>query len=138
LTAFVESVVSGLDDPIDMDFARSFVADTSTERLVPELVDRLAGEVVKVPARVWKQMFTDLLVYDDDDEITRLDTPTLLVWGSADKLVDRDMQATLASRIRDAELVIYEGVGHTPRWEEPSRFARDVATFTQRSRSPRT
>ena len=28
--------------------------------------------------------------------------------------------------IRRAELLVYRGVGHTPRWEDPSRFARDV------------
>jgi pimeloyl-ACP methyl ester carboxylesterase len=43
LMAFVESVVDGLEDPIDPTFARSVVADTSSEKLAPELVDRLAG-----------------------------------------------------------------------------------------------
>ncbi len=35
LAAFVESVVVTLEDPIDSAFARSFVADTSSERLGP-------------------------------------------------------------------------------------------------------
>jgi pimeloyl-ACP methyl ester carboxylesterase len=29
-------------------------------------------------------------------------------------------------------LVVYTGVGHTPRWEDPTRFAADVAAFVAR------
>ena len=133
LTGFVESVVSNLQDPIDPSFARSFVADTSSEQLPPSLVDELAGELMKVPARVWKEMFAGLLAYDDLAEIERINAPTLLLWGDADGLVDRAMQATLAERIRGSELLVYPGGGHTPRWEDPTRFVLDVATFAERA-----
>jgi pimeloyl-ACP methyl ester carboxylesterase len=133
LAEFVASVVSVLRDPIDSTFARTFVADTSSEHVPPELVEQLARELVKVPARVWKEMFTGLMSYDDLVEIDRITAPTLLLWGDADGLVDRDMQTRLVKSIRRAELRVYHGVGHTPRWEDPARFASDVATFTDRS-----
>lgn len=136
LTEFVSSVVWSLEDPIDPTFARSFVADTSSEHVAAEFVDQLANELVKVPARVWKEMFAGLLAYDDVDEIENLTTPTLLLWGDGDGLVDRDMQTTLTRQIRDAELVVYNGVGHTPRWEDPVRFASDVAGFAHRALQP--
>lgn len=135
LTAFVEAVVSGLTDPIDLAFARSFVADTSSERVDADVVDRLAAELVKVPAPVWKQMFTDLLAYDDLDEIDRITASTLLIWGDADSLVDREMQTALVAGLPNAQLIVYRGAGHSPRWEEPSRFASDVATFTHGDRA---
>src|SRR5436190_14761786 len=56
LMAFVESI-SELADPIDPDFARSFLADTSLPYLASEVLDQLAGEIVKVPAHVWREMF---------------------------------------------------------------------------------
>ena len=136
LTEFVESVVSNLEDPIDPTLARSFVADTSSEQLAPELVDELVNEVMKVPAQTWKEMFAGLLAYDDLVELERITAPTLLVWGDADGLVDRDMQALLAERIGGAELLVYHGVGHTPRWEDARRFATDVATFVERRALP--
>ena len=40
---------------------------------------------------------------------------------------------TLANHIGAAELLVYHGVGHTPRWEEPARFARDVARFVEQT-----
>lgn len=132
LAEFVGSVVSILQDPIDPAFARSFVTDTASEQLAPELVDQLASELVKVPAHVWKEMFAALMAYDDLVEIERISAPTLLVWGDADGLVDRAMQTMLAEHIRGAELLVYPGIGHTPRWEDPTRFAGDIAAFIHR------
>ena len=133
LEGFVEGHVANLEDPIDPAFARSVLTDTSSDQLPSELLDRLVDEIVKVPARVWKEMFAALLSYDDLAELGSITVPTLLVWGDADGLVRRDMQHTLAERIHIAELRVYEGVGHTPRWEDPARFAGDVAAFVTRS-----
>lgn len=132
LISFVESVVSCLDDPISPDFARAFVVDTSSENVPPELVDLLVEELLKVPARVWKQTFSGLLQYDDMAELALIEAPTLLVWGDADAVVSRDMQERLAGLIPDADLLIYEGVGHTPRWDDPVRFSSDLLTFARR------
>jgi non-heme chloroperoxidase len=131
LIQFVESVVANLTDPIDPEFARSFVTDTSSENVPPELVDGLVEDVLEVPARVWKETFAGLLEYDDVAELSMIEAPTLLVWGDADVLVTRAMQDQLASTIPNAELAVYEGIGHTPRWEQPARFAEDVTRFVR-------
>ena len=132
LAAFVASVVSGLQDPIDAGFARSVVVDTSSDEIGPDLVDRLAGELLKVPAHVWQESFAALLDYDDRDELGRITAPTMLIWGDGDGLVGREMQEQLAALIPDTELVVYSGIGHTPRWEDGSRFAADVTAFIER------
>lgn len=131
LKSLVASVVSTLADPIDPTFARSFVTDTSAEGLTPDVLDLLADETLKVPARVWKEMFAGLLAYDDLDELGRIRAATRLVWGDADDLVGRDMQDVLTARLPGADLIVYPGVGHTPRWEDPSRFADDVVAFLE-------
>ncbi|MGH9280381.1 MAG: alpha/beta fold hydrolase [Acidimicrobiales bacterium] len=134
LTGLVESVVASLQEPIDPAFARSFLADTSTGKLAPELRDQLVDELLKVPPRVWKEMFAGLLAYDDLAELGGITAPTLLVWGDADRVVRRDMQDMLRARIPGAELLVYGGIGHTPRWEDAKRFAADLATFVDRVR----
>ena len=130
LLGFVERVVSKLEDPISPDFARSFVADTSSENVPRDLIDLLVEELLKVPAHVWKEMLTALLRYDDTMELGLIEAPTRLVWGDADALVSRAMQDDLACSIPDADLLVYHGVGHTPRWEDPVRFSTDLLTFT--------
>jgi non-heme chloroperoxidase len=136
LRGFVESTVSRLDAPIGPDVARGFVIATSSENVPPVLVDLLVQEVIKVPPHVWQQVFAALLVYDDVDELSDIAAPTLLVWGDADSLVTRDMQEHLARVIPDAELVVYPEVGHTPRWDDPGRFSRDLVRFIRRCDGP--
>lgn len=129
LQKFIQSVVCSLDDPISADVIRSFLIDTSYDDITPALLNALVEETLKVPARVWRQTFAALRDYDDIDTLGRISAPTLLVWGDIDALVSRAMQDHLVSRIPTVELIVYSGVGHTPRWEDPSRFSRDVAAF---------
>jgi pimeloyl-ACP methyl ester carboxylesterase len=42
------------------------------------------------------------------------------------------MQDRLARSMSDAELLVYTGVGHTPRWEDPVRFSNDLTRFAWR------
>lgn len=133
LEAFLASVVSDLEDPIDPELVRTFVADTSTDAMDPDFVDVLVAEVLQVPARVWKEMFAALQEYDDTDRLESIAAPTRLVWGDADQLVGRDMQDRLVGSIPDATLLVHPGVGHTPRWEDPARFATDLAAFVRRT-----
>ena len=60
---------------------------------------RWSRELLKVPARVWREMFAGLLQYDDTAELGRITAPTLLIWGDADGLVRRWMQDELCRRI---------------------------------------
>lgn len=129
---FVDTVVSDLADPLDREFARSFVADTSTGDLEPRLVDLLVDELLKVPVGAWKEMFASLVEYDDTTELSQVKAPVMLVWGDADPLVSKEMQDQLVRAMPQAELTVYQGVGHTPRWEQPERFARDLAAFASR------
>ena len=39
------------------------------------------------------------------------------------------MQEELLRLVPGAALLEYEGIGHTPRWEDPARFASDLAAF---------
>lgn len=131
LNEFVETVVLGLEDPIDPQFARSVVIDTSSAHVAPDVVDQFAQELRKMPARVWKEMFEALLTYDDRARLEEITAPTLLIWGNEDELVGREMQEELLRRLPNATCVEYTGVGHTPRWEDPARFAADVALFLE-------
>ena len=112
--------------------ARSFVTDTSTLDLAPEVVDELAEEVTRVPAVAWREMFSSLLEYDDIAELSDVRAPVALVWGDADPLVSRQMQDELVRRLPTAALDVYPGVGHTPRWEQPERYADGVMVFASR------
>lgn len=129
LESFVASVINGLEDPIGRDFATTWIADTSTANLADSDIARLVDDVLKVPARVWHEMFGNLVQWDDTAELPNLSMATRLVWGDDDQIVTRTAQDKLLAAIPRASLSVYEGVGHTPRWEQPARFARELASF---------
>jgi pimeloyl-ACP methyl ester carboxylesterase len=55
--------------------------------------------------------------------------PTLLIWGTKDTAVDPASAAQLKQRLRDCQLVRFDGVGHLPYEEAPEEFNRAVAKF---------
>jgi non-heme chloroperoxidase len=132
LARFVGSVVAELTEPIDREVARSFIEDTSKDAVTLELVELLTDELMKVPLVVWNELFESLLTYDDTVELPQLTMPVMLVWGDADQIVSRTAQDELLEVIPRSALAVYERAGHTPRWEQPERFARDLMTFSRR------
>jgi pimeloyl-ACP methyl ester carboxylesterase len=135
LRDFVNTAILRLSDPIDPEFARAFLVDTASEHVAPEIVGVLVEDILKVPARVWHALFEALICYDDTTELTKLAAPTLLIWGDGDSIVSRAMQDDLVGRIPTAELIVYPGVGHAPRLDDPQRFSDDLSAFVERVQS---
>jgi non-heme chloroperoxidase len=57
--------------------------------------------------------------------------PTLLVWGADEKVVAAANGPWLQSTQPQAELVVFEGSGHCPMWEEPDRFNAVVGDWIE-------
>lgn len=129
--AQVGARLASLEDPIPRELARDFASATFGRPVSTEFVDAMIEESLKAPARVWRETFASLLDYDDAAEVAELDVTTLVVWGDRDAIIDRAATDALAGSIRDSTLVVYEGIGHTPHWEDPARFAHDIAAFVE-------
>lgn len=56
-------------------------------------------------------------------------TPTLVIWGDQDKLVNVRNAPRLASVLPDARLLVLSGVGHTAQLEDPDSSARATLAF---------
>lgn len=117
-----------LRDPLSRDFVRDFAASTFVRPVDPAFVEAMVDESLKAPARVWRETFAGILEYDDAKELPALRIPTAIVWGDRDALIDRGATDALARAIPSSRLIVYEGIGHTPHWESPERFARDVVS----------
>jgi pimeloyl-ACP methyl ester carboxylesterase len=90
----------------------------------------VVAESLKVPARVWRAAFAGCA--DEPEwagELGQIAVPTLILWGDQDVFAPRGDQAVLAVAIPGARLIVYHGAGHAFHWEEPARFAADVAGF---------
>ena len=58
-----------------------------------------------------------------------LKIPTLLVWGTRDRIVPRGCIDAYRAAIKDARVALVEGVGHRPEIENPAEFDRIVREF---------
>lgn len=126
-----ESVIATMIDPIDPGFVRDFQQSTLAKPVPAALLDTAVSESLKVPALVWREAFAGLLEDACAGELWRITAPTLLVWGDRDALVPRGDQDVLLNSIAASRLIVYQGAGHAPHWEEPQRFARTVAVFAE-------
>jgi pimeloyl-ACP methyl ester carboxylesterase len=70
-----------------------------------------------------------MLADDDSDRLGAIRCPVLVLGGREDAVFSSDEQSQLAAAFPRGHLLFYEGVGHSPHWERPSRFAADVAAF---------
>jgi non-heme chloroperoxidase len=120
-----------IQDPIEREVAHEFQASTTARPLEPDQLGVFVDESLKAPARVWREVFTDLPEVDYSAELRGLDVPTLLVYGQRDSMIERQEQDGLLDLLPDARLEIYDGVDHAVHWEEPERFARDVVEFSR-------
>jgi pimeloyl-ACP methyl ester carboxylesterase len=67
-----------------------------------------------------------------DDQLGRIASPTLVVWGRHDTLTPPTLGEQLACTLPRAELVVFEDSAHSPNVERPDRFNRLVLDFLGR------
>ncbi len=125
--------VATLSDPVDPDFVREFQLSTLARPMSPAYLDAVVAESLKLPARVWRASFAECVFQADHTaELGCIAAPTLLMCGGRDDFA-RDEQDTLVAAIAGASLLIYPDAGHALHWEEPKRFAADLAAFVARA-----
>jgi non-heme chloroperoxidase len=130
-TREVQADMVSLEDPVPVEFARSFQAGTAYAPLPDAFFERLIVESMKLPARLWRKIFDGVLAYDDAEQLTRISAPTLLLWGERDVLFSKADQDRLVDSIKGARLKIYKDTGHCPNWERPELVAADLKEFLQ-------
>lgn len=129
LVAWWRHDITTLADPIAPLFARDFQLSTLAQPVPPAFVDLAVSESLKVPAHVWRAAFEGFMTEDRGPELARIQAPTLLVWGARDTICSAADQQRLVAAIRGARLQTYHAAGHAMHWEEPQRFAHDLAAF---------
>lgn len=129
LRAYRDSGVAALQDPVPDTVAREFQLSTLANPIDEAMLEVMVRESRKVPAHIWRAAFDGLLEDRFCAGIPTIQSPVLLVWGSADTHARRADQDLLRSALPNARLLVYEQVGHALHWEEPVRFANDLANF---------
>lgn len=75
--------------------------------------------------------------FDTYDRLPQIKVPTLILAGTSDQLIPAENSRILASRIPNAELVLFEGAGHGYLWEAEEKADRTVLDFLRNTRKSR-
>lgn len=135
--AAVREMVDALEpmtDPIDPGFVREFQASTLARPIDPALFHAVVAESLKVPVRIWREMFTGFLEVDHTTLLPRIQAPTLVAWGTCDSMFTEADQTALCEGIAGARRVTYPGAGHGFHWEDAATFAADLTAFCREVR----
>lgn len=125
------AALASLTDPIDPGFVRQFQVESLARPVSAAFLDAMVRESLKVPARVWRAIVEAFVADEVSAELGTISVPTLVPWGDQDMTCPRSEQEALAATIASARLTVYPGAGHALHWEEPARFAADLATFVE-------
>lgn len=93
---------------------------------VRSLFETMAADVR--PASMQKALLIQAET-DQRDLLTRIDIPTLLIWGELDARSPLSVARQFEQAITDAELVVIPGAGHLSNLERPERFNQAVREF---------
>lgn len=124
--------VDTLRDPIPDAYIRGFQESTVHRPVPAEFMDSVVAASRKAPARVWRAALHGLVEASYPIRPGRAGVPVLLVWGERDNMFGRKGQEALLALHPGSRLIAYPDAGHTPHWEWPERFTRDVTAWLVR------
>jgi pimeloyl-ACP methyl ester carboxylesterase len=119
-----EAIVAGLP----MLYSQSFV-DANRQRLIEQ---GLANADLRASEACRKRQFAGIMAHDTTARLGQIKTPTLVVTGTGDRVVNAANSKRLADGIPGAELIEYPGVGHGYFIEVGEQTTREVMDFAAR------
>jgi pimeloyl-ACP methyl ester carboxylesterase len=123
-----------LKDPIDPDSPFMMEWWSSPTPVDADFMRRQRQDSAAIPVRVWLAVLDQGLepMLDGADlqqTLPRLKAPALLIWGSKDPIMNEAARATLREGLPQAQVKIFDGLGHNPFWEDPRGCAEVINAF---------
>ena len=118
------------DEALRRHIENTLSAETVAKR--PDLVQKIVDCQRSRPERdpgAWQAQAAAGGRYVGNLRQRRIRARTLVMHGTADRVVDPRNARLLAGRIRHADLVAFPGLGHLFFWEDPEAFAAAVTSF---------
>ena len=95
----------------------------------PTVVDRIARDLMRVRPEVTLGDFMACDKFDRMDRVQEITCRTLVVCGAEDRMTPRKYSEYLHERIKNSELAIIPGAGHSVMLEKPRDFDRVLEAF---------
>ena len=124
------NAILALRDPIDPESQFMIAWYTSTAPVDAEFLRRQRRDAAAIPVRVWLAILDQgLNLRDLQAGLPRIQAPTLLIWGGKDNLFGARDRCSLRKALPQAEVRLFEGLGHNAYWEDPRAVASAINPF---------
>jgi pimeloyl-ACP methyl ester carboxylesterase len=97
--------------------------------LAPSFLPLLVADGVRAGPRSVLGAARELLNGDIRAELSRIATPTLVIWGANDRLLPLALGQRLSEAIPNARLHVIQRCGHNPMWDRPVEFNEATLSF---------
>jgi 3-oxoadipate enol-lactonase len=125
--AKVAALVGGAEEHGMVEWARLYVESTV---ISPDPGARaIVGDALRSVSLEAYAAMTRTCFQPRSGDLTRLESPVLVLWGSEDAKTPRSMSDDLISLLPSSTLIVVDGVGHLPQVDAPDVFARYVLTY---------
>lgn len=106
-------------------------------RVDDALVDRYFDLTLRAGnRRAVAERFRQMKSGEHEGEVGEVRQPTLVLWGSKDRLIPPKFGERFARDLPDARLVVFDGLGHVPHEEAPAETVGAVRRFLAEPTSP--
>lgn len=124
-----ETGVNPLTAKTEEEFRNVFDLVMSQPPFVPGFVkDQMAQKRI-ANFDLEQKIFTQLKADNVEERVTGLATPTLLVWGTEDRVLHIGATDILEKLMPNVKTIKMEGIGHLPQLEAPKQTAEDLKAF---------
>ncbi len=124
------AAIRELKEPIEPDSKFMLEWWSSPTPVDPEFLRRQRQDAARIPLHVWRAILDQGLTDADlQRTLPQLKAPVLLIWGSADPLMEEEVRTSLREALPQAVVKIFPGLGHNPFWEEPAQCAAVINSF---------
>lgn len=105
----------------------------------PDIVEQFIANLVEYPTPLhgYQRQAYAIIGHDTYDRLPQIQAPTMIIAGTADRLVPVQNSRLLASRIPDAKLVILQNMGHGYLVEAADEANKAILDFLRRHRCSR-
>lgn len=118
--------------------ARSLSQSVANQAIVTDAAIDRYWELARYPGnrKATSQRFAIGWQVYSADEVARIESPTLVMWGEEDSLIPFAAGKWYARTLPRARLVSYPGIGHIPMEEAPERSAADLMAWLAERAGP--
>jgi pimeloyl-ACP methyl ester carboxylesterase len=121
--------------PIGRSLVRNAVSLLEALRYMPlDFLPVLVTDSLRAGPVTLALAIRDILRADIQDDLSKIEADTLIIWGQYDTLLPLEMGERLRQALPLAEYVVIEGAGHNPMWDRPKEFNQVVLDFLLRGK----